>query len=217
MPDGGISMAFNQLNNLVKVLRTMIEEEITKRRGLGYYIVTDVQEETYTVNIRHLNFQKLTYDNVPLLGIGLGNLRGVMNLPEVDDIVVAAFLDKSPYPVVLGSVFDTFTQSRDLLPEAKTGEFFLTNRRLGAIVFINQNNDIIFSSPDKTTKIKIKSDGDVEITSPANISINGNAVQVCSGSNGFARVGDSVEVSVPTHGTCTGTITSGSSKVTGGD
>lgn len=223
-------MAF-RLENFVQTIRDMIREELDKRRSLDFYIVTGVDEATFTVNIRSINKKQLSYDNVPIMSVGLGHLKaGIMNLPEIDDIVIAAFLDDTPTPMVLGNAFDNFSQTPDTLPGIKKGELLMTNQKAGAIVFLNSANEIILSSPDKGTKIKIKT-GEVEITSTATVTVNATTVdvnastvdvaastiQMATGLNGFARVGDTITGTDSLGGTVSGTITSGSLIVKGGD
>jgi hypothetical protein len=54
------------------------------------------------------------------------------------------------------------------------------------------------------------SKGITTVTSPAAVIVNSPKVSLGAGGQPIARVGDSVKVSVPTHGDCSGTITSGS-------
>ncbi len=61
-------------------------------------------------------------------------------------------------------------------------------------------------------KIYMKNDGSVILNDSVQITKDGSSI-VLNGNNEVARKGDTVEVNVPGVGTCTGTITSGSSVV----
>lgn len=87
---------------------------------------------------------------------------------------------------------------------------------------IQVTDDTVKISVDDTTYIEVKN-GEITVKSTATLNVEGTTVNVkgdsvviAEGTLGAARFGDSVEVTVPDHGVCTGTITSASKKVLAG-
>lgn len=180
---------FEYPTSMGKEIQNMIKEEMNKNQLFDIYIVSDVDETTFTVSIVHPTITTLQYENVPLLGTAFGNFKGLMCLPEVNDHVLVLFMGERA-PVIIGSMYSQY----DTKPAIKKEEMLLCPKTKGSYIFFDKNDNI-----------KIKS-GTMTLT------IKDNVLTINGGTLGIARVGDSVSVSVPTHGTCTGTITSGSSK-----
>lgn len=184
---------FKEIKEFGQVIKELISEQIAKLKTFDVYVITDINENDYTVNIKHPTNNTLQYSNVKISSMCLGNFKGIMCFPSVDDYVLVGFLgDRSP--IIIGNVF---TQ-HDVIPIIKNYEMLISPKQKGSYIFFDENDNI-----------KIKS-------GTATITIKDGVININDGSNGVARVGDSVEVDVPTHGICTGTITTGSSKVRSG-
>lgn len=208
-------MAFENPFTLKKVIREMIQEEVKKvaKRGIQIFKVTEVNKEEYTVNIRHLHFKKLSFNNVQMAGTGLGNAKGVMTLPNVEDFVIVSFYDEGTTPIILGTVFDKFSQNPDNIPGIELNEIFITNKENGAIIYINKDSEIIISKDtDGSSKVVVKKDGTIKILG-STVTVDGSSILMNGGSKAVARVGDTISVTIPggsSAGTYSGTITSGS-------
>lgn len=205
---------YQEPESLTKIMEDLVENKLKEFKGIDIYQVTEVQEEAFTVNIKHPNFKKYVFNNVPIASLGLGNFKGIMKLPEEGDLVVVAFLSgTSKQPIILGTTFNTSKFYSQAQPKIKAGEFLLVAQTKGSYIFLDSDNNIIIraidSSGNKRALVRINSDNTVEIEA--------DNIKLGSGGAGFARVGDTVEVSDPISGTLTGTITSGSSKVIGGN
>jgi hypothetical protein len=150
-------MSFRELNNPVKEIKDLASEKAGEKRSLQIYYVTSIDFEDkngfitdYKCTVKSM-VTKVQFDNVPILGIGLGNYKGIMKYPEVNDMVLCAFLDNSPTPVVLGTLFDYFTQSPDKIPLIKRNEYLMTNKQFGSIIYMTQDNKIIIKCSEPTT------------------------------------------------------------------
>ncbi len=140
-------MTLFAVDTFAKTIQAMIQKEIQKSKSLQIYKVTDANTKDYTVNIRHLNLINIQYNNVPIVGLGMGNYKGTFALPAPDDLVFVAFYgDASQQPVVIGSVVDSYTQNPDGVPMAAQGELLLINSTFGSIVYLTETNDIILKA-----------------------------------------------------------------------
>ncbi len=166
-------MALIDSKEFVKVLRNLIKE-VTDKTGIGIYEVTNIQTDKYTCDIKDLVFGKLQYKEVPMIGLGLGNLKGVMKFPSQGDLVLVAFMDDTPNPFILGTVFDVFTQTPDNIPILNEDELLISNKTKGARIKINKEDDIIIRATDSSgnadngSKIVFKSDGSVKVFNRTN-------------------------------------------------
>jgi len=182
--------------------------EIAKRdlKSLDVYVVKTVNEETQTYTIQLLGLNK-TYIEVPQMSLGLGNGKGNIKLYNENDIVLVGFIGQSEQPVILGGLYNDYMINKDNKVDIRKNEWFINNKINGSYFYIDENDNIIIKNP-VGSEVKLNTDGSIEITSATEIKLNGDT--------GVARLGDSVSVSVPTIGTCTGTITSASSTVKSG-
>lgn len=190
---------FKSINSLVKVITNLVREEMDRRKTFEVFVVTDVNETDFTVNIKHAIKNTQQYDNVKVIGVGLGNFKGVVKLPDVDDFVLVGFIDVRT-PIILGSLFSEF----DVIPNIKNKELLIASQEKGATIFFDKDNNIKIKSGNALITVK---DGDITITG-GTLNLNGSDV-------GIARIGDSVQVTGVASGsnTVTGTITTGSSNV----
>lgn len=163
-------MTLFNTDSIAKVIRALIQQEIAKSKALQVFQVTDLNEETYTVNVRHTNLLNIAYNNVPLLGMGMGNFKGMYKLPSVGDFVLLAFFgDTSQNPVVIGTLLDQFTQTPDGMPIIADNEFLLVNSTFGSIIYISSVNDIILKASnggdlDAGARFRLNHDGSFVLT-----------------------------------------------------
>lgn len=164
--------------NLYKTIQKIILSEITKLKGVQIWKVTEINKESYTVNIRDLNFKRVEFTEVPIAGIGLGHFKGIYKLPSVDDLVLVSFLgDTDLRPVVVGTLLDNFTQSPDSPVVIQENELFMTNKTFGSIIFIKNNNTIEMRVPDSSgdltagARIRLSPDGSFKLFNKGNYGI----------------------------------------------
>jgi hypothetical protein len=177
---------FTEPKDLVKVLKDLIKKEIDDRKlGVSIWQVTDTKSRgsdgyatDFKCNIKHTNF-KLTYDDVPIAGIGLGHGKGIIRHPEVGDFVLVAFIDEEPF--ILGTVFDYFTNSPDSVPVIKLGEMIFVAREKGSLILFKDNNDVVIRIADASGNIdngarfRLNSDGSFKLFGKGNFGIECDA------------------------------------------
>lgn len=148
--------------------RDLIREEIGKRQYAQLAVVTGVNAETYTVQVKS-SVRAIQYDNVPLLGLGLGNQRGVATLPKVDDWVMLIFLGgNNTTPFVAGTVYDSFSQTPDNLPPLEEGALLVTVQEGGTFVYLAPNGDYIVRTKGSNgytngSRFRLNTDGSFKI------------------------------------------------------
>jgi len=173
---------FAEPKNMVKVIKDLISKQIEEKKlGVSIWQVTDVKSRgndgyitDFKCNIKHMNF-KLTYDDVPMAGIGLGHGKGIIKYPSVGDFVLVAFIDEEP--MILGALFDYFTTSPDSVPVIKLDELIIVAREKGSLILMKDNNDVIIWIADASgdlnngARIKLSSDGGFKLFNAANFGI----------------------------------------------
>lgn len=186
-------MLFTNPNNIYKILKGIIQKELALVKGISIWKVTEINKEQYTVNIRDLNFKQIQYTEVPLLGLGMGHWKGILKYPEVDDLVLVAFLGgTSLQPIVLGTLLDAYTQNPDGVIQIDANELFITQKTFGSIIFIKADNTIEMRVPDSTgdltkgARMRLSPDGSfklfnkdnygIECDSAGNVTIRGVTV-----------------------------------------
>jgi len=162
----------NPIINMKTFIKSMIEEQIDSQRHIDLYKVTTVNPDL-TVNITRLNMNT-SFDNVEMLGLGLGNGKGQVNLPDENDLVLVAFIANSHTPIVLGTLFDVFTPEKDNKLDVLKDEYFVNNKIDGGFIWITNKNDIILKTPNGA-KIKLKEDGSFKLFSKTNHGIEVDA------------------------------------------
>lgn len=148
-------MTFRELDSPYKELKGMSDKNLEKKRNMDIYVVTAIDYQDpktglisdYKCSIKSLTTKK-QYDNVPMLGMGLGHYKGILKYPNVDDMVLVGFFDYTPTPVVLGTLFDYFTQSRDTVPPIKLNELLFTNKTFGSVLYFLDDNSIVLKASD---------------------------------------------------------------------
>lgn len=183
---------FEEPINHVRLMKDLVEKGIRSSiQNLAVWIVTDVYQKKedngyisqYTCQIKHLDF-KYTLDNVPMVGIGLGNMKGILKYPNVGDMVLVGFMDKQP--IILGTVYDYFSQKPDGIPLIKLNELIIVQKEKGSIILMKENNDVLIRACDingvidNGAKIRINADGSFKLFNKTNhgieVDINGNMI-----------------------------------------
>jgi len=165
------------VKNLRESIKQIVLDVLEYEHGIDIYQVLLVKPETYTVNIKQLNGYK-SFIDVDFIGQSFGNGKGNMQLPNVDDLVLVAFLKDSEKPFILGSVFNKYMREQDSIISIKENEWFVNNKINGSYIFIDENNIInLFSK----SKINVKTENSsVEIEDDNSILIKNK--------NGFAKL-----------------------------
>lgn len=181
---------FKETSTMYSEMKKLVVELIQQERpSLDIYEVTDVPEKNesgqvvkYTVNIKHLN-KNVQYNDVAVLGVGIGNLKGIYKPLKQNDLVVVGWFDKYT-PVVIGSISDYFSQTPDNIPLIKDDEMLIVAKTKGAIIYLTEDNSIIIRSVDSSgdlangSKIKLSPDGSFKVFDKGNYGItsdgNGN-------------------------------------------
>lgn len=210
-------MPFQEKDSLTKVLKEFVKSEIdTKNIGVSIWVVTDIKSRAsdgyisdYRCNIKHINF-KYTRDDVPMVGCGLGHMKGVIKYPNVGDFVIVAFFDTQP--MVLGTVYDYFSTNKDAVPLIKLDELAIVQKEMGSIILMKDNNDVIIRASDENgefdngAKIKISADGNFTLLNNEDYGIKsiGNTIHVYGnvvvhGSIDAKTDGDTDSAGVPSH------------------
>jgi len=173
---------FTERDNIYKVLKSFVKQTVSELNiGLSIWEVTDIKAigtdklvKQYKAQIKHLNFI-YTLDNVPILGIGLGHMKGVMKYPNVGDFVIVGFIDSKPY--ILGTVFNEFAQPFDSVPTIKLDELMICQKENGSIFMMKENNDVMIRAGDSAgnidngARIRINADGSFKLFNKGNFGI----------------------------------------------
>ena len=158
------------LKSLKASIKDIMREEIIKLKSMDLFVVTGVNEESLTVNIKRFNVNE-SYDDVELLGLGLGHGKGQIKLPEVNDVVLVTFVANSQKPIILGTLFDVYSSVKDTKIDVKLEEYFVNNKLNGSYLFIDENNNIIFKTPNGA-KIRLNEDGSFKLYNKDNYGID---------------------------------------------
>jgi len=148
-------MVFKEMDSPLKKIRGIADQSAKGKGNVDIFIITAIDKEDpqtglisdYKCSIKSLT-TKIQYDDVPLTGMGLGNFKGILMYPNVDDMVFVLFYDTTPTPIIIGTLFDFFTQSPDSIPQIKRDELILINREFGAAIYMTDDNRILLKSPD---------------------------------------------------------------------
>jgi len=160
--------------NFVKIIKGLIEKAINDRNiGASVWIVTSINTRAndgyitdYRANIKHMNF-KFSLDDVPIAGIGLGHMKGVIKYPNVGDFVLVNFQGSKPY--IIGTVFDDFADPKDSVPLIKLDELIIVQKEKGSMILMKNTNDIILKAADSTGdlnaggKLRLNADGSFKL------------------------------------------------------
>ena len=157
-----------QLKSMKQAIKSLIQEELINFKGLDIFQVTGVNtleteenKKSFTVNIKKLN-DNLSYDHVQLMSLGLGNAKGVMQLPKVNDIVVVAFIANSENPIVLGSLFNIYMTNSDYKMDVREDEFFVNRSANGSYLFLKNDKSVRLLNDDGYG-FEVDSNGNVTI------------------------------------------------------
>ena len=178
---------FHERDNFTNVMKEIVDRQIsTYKFGLSIWQITDIknrdnvtgQISQYSANIKHFNF-KYTLDDVPFIGLGLGHKKGMIKYPSVGDFVIVAYIDKQP--IILGTIYDVFTQSPDSPPLIKLDEMCIVQKENGSIILMKDNNDVMIRAADSTgnfdngAKIRINNDGSFKVFNKGNFGVECDA------------------------------------------
>ena len=161
------------LKNMKQILNDMIDERISNLKGLDIYVVTGVNEDDLTLNIKRMNMN-MSVDRVEMIGTGLGHGKGIIKLPSENDVVMVAFVQDSEKPYVLGTIFHVFSSVKDSKIDVKKNELFLNAQLNGSYVHIDADNNILFKTPNGA-KLKLLESGGFKLFNSGNYGIEVDA------------------------------------------
>lgn len=95
-------------------------------------------------NIKGVNNEN-TYNNVQIVGLGLGNNRGIYIPIQTNEFVLVGWISKAT-PIILGSVNDYITESIDSIPKIKQDEMVISSKEAGSTIFIKNDGTIIIKN-----------------------------------------------------------------------
>ena len=105
------------------------------------FVVTGINSDK-TINIRDMT-SKQSFDSVQFVAPGLGNAKGQNILPAISDIVYVDFIGgDSGSPIILGSLYDTFSQSPDNKMPIVKDEYFVSAKTNGSYIYIKASGDV---------------------------------------------------------------------------
>ena len=140
------------------------------------YTETNNSEQilTNSCDIQSIQTQE-AYTNVPILGLGLGHLKGCYITFKSNDLVVVGWIDKNS-PVILGGINDNFSSNPDDIPQLEEGEMLISSNTAGSYfyickdgtiklknsgAYINIGNDYIELTTEKGAIINLKTNGNI--------------------------------------------------------
>lgn len=148
---------YRQPNTYKQNLEKNIGEKTNRLGQLDYFIVTDVNSKNGSISIKRMNSQ-ISYQNVPIIGIGLGNGVGSITMPDKNNIVVCGFIMNSDLPVCLGSVPDLYSNEKDESLTAEPGEHVSRTRKTlikqdnnGNVIIANENGQLRLDTDGRVT------------------------------------------------------------------
>ena len=130
-----------ELNNLYESVKNVVKDVLEYEHGIDIYQVTLVNPTNYTVSVKQLNGYK-SYNNVNIIGQGLGHGKGCLQLPEINDLVIVVFIKDSENPLIIGSIFNKYMSNRDAIIQINKNEWFINNRVNGGYILIDKNDNI---------------------------------------------------------------------------
>jgi len=156
------------ITDLKDTIIDLIVNQTQSVKGNNLYVVTGVNSDL-TINIKELNLIK-SYNNVQMLGQGFGNFKGQIKLPAVNDIVLVSFITESETPIIMGTLFDIYSTTKDGRFSIKSNEYFVNGQTNGAFILIDEDNNIILRTPNGS-KIKLNEDGSFKLFNKDNYGI----------------------------------------------
>ena len=119
-------------------------------------------------NIKEI-FSNIAFKGVQILGLGLGNYRGVYCPIKTDELVLVGWLDTNT-PVILGSVNDYINQIQDSIPRIKEDEIVIAPKSLGSVIYIKDDGSITLKTKDGS-KLRLNNNGHFKLFNKNNFGI----------------------------------------------
>jgi hypothetical protein len=169
------------IDNFVKSLRELIQDELRKQKSLQLFVVTGVNKDRYTAQIKSMA-RTVQYDDVPIMTMCAGNYRGVMCLPHVGDFVLVLFVGgTSVRPIILGNVFDQVSQTQDNVPLLEEHQFLLAPQEAGPFLTFLPDGAITMRTvgaggdPNLGSRFSLKPDGSFKLFNKDNYGVEVDA------------------------------------------
>lgn len=149
-----------------------------------------------TCNIESVQ-TKEAYENVPVLSLGLGHLKGIYTTFKSGDLVIVGWLDKNA-PVIIGGINDNFSNKPDIVPALEGEEMLMTPKEAGSYIMVKKDDTIKIKN--KTGAEILIEDGQVTITldygsSGTKIWMNDTEIRLSHSSSSGISLGNDVYMS----------------------
>ena len=144
-----------------------------KISNIDIYQITNVNVEEQTYTIKQLNFNKV-FENVEIIGQGLGHGRGQLTILNENDLVLVGFIVNSYTPYILGSIFNNFIPEQDYKIPIEQNEWLVIAQSNGAYIYIKNDNSI---------KLK-NNNGVIVLNADGTITMNNYTFPIADGSSG---------------------------------
>jgi len=124
------------------------------------------EEETDRINTNKGIVQRLfsddVFENIKIIGIGLGNYKGIYTPIQNGELVLVGWLSKDT-PIILGSVNDYLSDVQDNIPPIKKNEMILSPRKDGdgPVIYFKDDRSILLKAGD--CKILLNDNGPIEL------------------------------------------------------
>lgn len=136
------------IKELDEGFRNLINEEISNYNFLDIFIITDMDYDNYTADIKQLNHD-LNFKDVSFSSILLGHGKGLLMPPSINDIVLVGFLNGNlGSPIILGCIFDKFSNNPDTILDIRENEVYLGNKVNGSYFFIDEDGNVRINLED---------------------------------------------------------------------
>ena len=187
------------MDSIVSIMQQIAAREVEKIYTTELGVVTaifahesDGDKNNYQCSVNLKNRKKADGADFELRQVPLttGHI-GLVNIPNVGDLVVVAFINGDlNAPVIIGRLYN----DEDLPPLSKKDE-----------VVVENIESIKIKMKDGKTTLEIDKDGNIKIVAKGDITINdkqlkitsGDEVVINDGKKGAARKDDTVEVTIP--------------------
>lgn len=184
-----------ETQSITGIIREIVRREMEDVFTLELGVVTAVfshagenDKQNYQCSVRLKNRKQANGNDFELRQVAVATPHlGLVNIPNVGDLVVVSFLNKDINgPIIIGRMYHE--QSRPPLNQEK--EFLLKHHTdTETYIKIASDGGVIIAQGEKN-KIEIDKDGNIKLEAEGKIIIN-------DGSEGAAREGDEVEVEIP--------------------
>lgn len=163
--------------NIISEMRYILQKELSKTFFIAQVTSIERFKENYVLKVVRLNDGSVI-SGVKVVSVGIGNLKGVIKFPEVNDLGIVLNIFGEFF--WLGNIFDFYSVKNDVVPDLGKG-MVLQATEGGSFIFLKENNEILLKSKsgfkiiflNDRVRIMNKDRYGVEITSDGKVNIYG--------------------------------------------